>query len=101
MPPDLANILTAVALVITALASLVSAIVGFINTQKINAVQVTADENHAATNSLKDELVESTREQANLRGNIEGRAAQKADDAAAAAAATESIAAEEGVKPHG
>ncbi len=74
---DVAATIGALALLVTALTSMLSVIISFRNSRAIEVVR-------HATNSLKDELVASTKEastaQGFLEGKKEGRRAQKEDD---------------------
>ncbi len=74
---DIASVLTAASLVITAVTSLISVLIGIRNSRQIEVVR-------QATNGLKDELVGTARDLGHsagvAEGRKEGREAQRADD---------------------
>ncbi len=71
MGSDIASILTSAALLVSAVGSVLATILGLHNRRGIADVK-------EATNGMKAELVEEVRTAALAKGNLEGRAEEKA-----------------------
>lgn len=64
---NLSDIFTAVATIVTAVASLIAAVLGYLNRKNIKSI-------HIDINSRLTQLLASSSEAANAKGQIEGRA---------------------------
>lgn len=77
---ELAQIITAIGLLVTALTSAVSVLVSLRNGSKLTKVEQKQDEQHRATNGRLDQLVKVTGQEQRAVGKAEGLAQAREED---------------------